>query len=203
MRAWETRTKYCSKACADLAKVGKKHTPEHVAKIAAAAARLRHAPESIAKMSGENAHRWRGGKPRCVDCGERVANPSAKQCVTCYRKITMYGETAPNWRGGVTPENLRIRNSQALADWRRAVFERDNFVCQCCGQRGGKLQADHIKPFSLFPDLRTSLDNGRTLCVECHRQHGARVWGGRSVKEATFPSLTPEHQGARHVTQCP
>ena len=35
---------------------------------------------------------------------------------------------------------------------------------------GGKLNADHIKPFSLFPELRFDLNNGRTLCVECHKK---------------------------------
>lgn len=30
--------------------------------------------------------------------------------------------------------------------------------------------ADHIKSFKDHPELRTDLQNGRTLCVDCHRK---------------------------------
>ena len=64
--------------------------------------------------------------------------------------------------------NRRIRYSKKMKDWREAVFKRDNYTCQFCKVRGGYLQADHIKPFALYPDLRFDLDNGRTLCRPCH-----------------------------------
>ena len=73
------------------------------------------------------------------------------------------------WRGGITEKNRMFRNSLDCRLWREAVFERDNWTCIWCGQRGGKLNADHIKPFSLFPELRLSIDNGRTLCLNCHK----------------------------------
>ena len=77
------------------------------------------------------------------------------------------------WKGGITPENQRIRHSLEYGLWRTAVFERDNYTCIWCGTRSGNgktvvLNADHIKSFALFPELRFAIDNGRTLCEPCH-----------------------------------
>lgn len=80
------------------------------------------------------------------------------------------GENCYRWRGGVTPVNNKIRTSKPYRDWRKSVLRRDNHTCQCCGKRGGHLHADHIMPFSLFPELRFDILNGRTLCKPCHRQ---------------------------------
>jgi 5-methylcytosine-specific restriction endonuclease McrA len=59
--------------------------------------------------------------------------------------------------------------------WREAVFKRDDYTCQFCKERGGELHPDHIKPFALFPRLRFDINNGRTLCVACHRK--TPTWG--------------------------
>lgn len=70
---------------------------------------------------------------------------------------------------GKAASNMLIRKSTEMRFWRTSVFKRDNFTCQLCGQHGGKLHADHIKPFCTFPELRFDLANGRTLCISCHK----------------------------------
>jgi len=92
------------------------------------------------------------------------------------------GKNHHNWQGGITPLNFKIRNSFEYKQWRREVFKRDDFTCQVCSQRGGRLVADHIKPFSLYPELRTNLENGRTLCKECDLK--SDTYGGRAVGKA-------------------
>lgn len=78
------------------------------------------------------------------------------------------GEGNCKWKGGVTKEAEKIRKSEPYKQWRTKVFKRDKYTCVHCFQVGGKLEADHIKPFSAFPKLRFKVSNGRTLCHQCH-----------------------------------
>jgi hypothetical protein len=84
----------------------------------------------------------------------------------CVRR----GEQSNFWLGGVCEENNRIRHSTEYREWRSAIFRRDDYTCQECGIRGARLNADHIKPFALFKDLRFDIENGRTLCEPCHKE---------------------------------
>ena len=81
------------------------------------------------------------------------------------------GEKSHQWKGGISDINLRIRQSVEYKLWRESVFKRDQFTCVWCGDdTGGNLNADHIKSFKSFPELRFAIDNGRTLCVDCHKK---------------------------------
>lgn len=93
------------------------------------------------------------------------------------------GENHYKWRGGITKESTKIRTSKEYALWRTAVFQRDNYTCVWCGARSAKsrptfLNADHIKPFAYFPELRLAIDNGRTLCTDCHKKTDNYGWRG-------------------------
>lgn len=77
------------------------------------------------------------------------------------------------WKGGVTTEIRKLRNSYRYQQWRKSVFERDGYTCVICGAKSVKgesvyLEADHIRPFAHYPELRFDLSNGRTLCKDCH-----------------------------------
>ena len=95
------------------------------------------------------------------------------------------GENHPRWKGGITEKNHKIRTSTKYKDWRLSVFERDNYTCVWCGQVGHKLQADHIKPFADYPQLRFDVSNGRTLCYECHRKTDTWCNAGKIKRKVT------------------
>jgi len=82
--------------------------------------------------------------------------------------IKKQGINKEKWKGFITEERKKQRNSKEWKMWREAVFERDNYTCQDCSKRGGELQPHHIKSRSLFPELIFNVDNGKTLCKECH-----------------------------------
>ena len=74
-----------------------------------------------------------------------------------------------NWKGGITPEVRRLRNSAAYNEWRLKILTRDKFECQMPDCEDGKpLHANHIKVFSAYPQIRFDLQNGITLCKPCH-----------------------------------
>lgn len=67
-------------------------------------------------------------------------------------------------------ENNFIRHSKEYSEWRKAVFKRDGYECQLCGKHGGKLNAHHKERFVDCPEKRLDIDNGITLCEDCHKQ---------------------------------
>lgn len=102
------------------------------------------------------------------------------------RKLSesLRGEKCHLWKGGITQINLLIRQGFKYRQWRSDIFTRDDFTCQECGQWGGRLHAHHIKSFSSIlqyyeiTTLEEALDceelwninNGVTLCKECHKR---------------------------------
>ena len=56
--------------------------------------------------------------------------------------------------------------------WTKAVLQRDNYTCQCCGYDKKKhLEAHHIYSFRDNEAYRTQVDNGITLCIFCHKKY--------------------------------
>lgn len=102
--------------------------------------------------------------------------------------IAHRGSNHPQWKGGVKKLNERIRALGMFRDWRVDVFERDDYTCQMCNKRSCagdrfEINADHIKPVcrivheNKIKTIEDAIscrelwdrDNGRTLCVSCHK----------------------------------
>lgn len=70
-----------------------------------------------------------------------------------------------------------------LRKWGKEIKKRDNLMCQIC-YTSNNLHAHHIKPKSLFPDLAYDIDNGITLCDNCHYEvhHGGITLPAANLK---------------------
>lgn len=182
-----------------------KHSEETKLKIRLARAKQVITPETRKKMSiirkGKSAY-WLVGKPSW-NKGKKFSEETkikmslAKKGITPWNKgktgvqIGKRGSESNLWRGGVSSEHHLIRESSEYKLWRKLVFERDNFTCILCNTKGGwnkklkkniPIQADHIKPFALFPELRFAIDNGRTLCIPCHKNTDTYGWKTYNLK---------------------
>lgn len=177
---------------------GRTLTPETRAKIAAAHTGKPRPPSVHEALLQANLGRHlseehraalsRAGKGRAKSEEHR-----AKIAAANVGKRDMRGDLNPHWQGGITPENLAIRNSEDYDIWRSLVFTRDGFSCRKCGNdKGGNLRAHHMDGFSDFPEKRMDVDNGITFCESCHvefhRRYGTvhnRKWQTDEFLEST------------------
>ena len=154
-------------------------------------------------LKGEKAPGYKDGRylksHHCSECGSEICVKNAVcgsgVCSTCLGKDKI-GNKNPSWKGGTTPLIRSIRHMAEYKKWVKEVFKRDDYTCQDCGIRGGKLEAHHIQgkefailfklflkeynQFSPLDDKETlirlsmkyqpfwDLSSGKTLCEDCH-----------------------------------
>lgn len=105
------------------------------------------------------------------------------ECVKDSMSVNKRGENNRFWKGGINGINDNVRHHREYKSWRTLVYERDNYTCQCCGKIGGCLNSHHIYPFADYEELRFCVDNGITLCKDCHD----------STKDGSFHNLYGTH----------
>lgn len=114
---------------------------------------------------------WIRNLPDCLDCGKKLSAYGTKRCPDCYHAFRT-GENHPLWKGGVTSASRKERASKEYREWRNAVLKRDKLACLLCGKLGGKrgkgLHVHHKKEWVNYKELRFEVDNGATLCGDCH-----------------------------------
>ena len=126
----------------------------------------------------------------CPDCGKTLsysvksclnrANKNNSVCQTCNKKgekNSMYGKTRSeearrkiSIAQGGNGELPKFSKSK-MYTWSKRVKERDDYICQHChlDVLPEEMDAHHIVPKSKFPQYAYDLDNGQTLCKDCHR----------------------------------
>lgn len=105
----------------------------------------------------------------CFGCGQKYETWPSQNKRYCSFKCRR-GNKHPMWRGGNSRTYRTLYSTAIHKSWRTSVFARDDYTCQRCGERGGKLEAHHDLPFAYYPALRYELLNGATLCQACHNR---------------------------------
>lgn len=121
-----------------------------------------------------NVHPSRVKYGRGVFCG--------RKCMYDYASVYRVGENANVPPKGNRQKDRMERDGRPYREWREAVFARDNWTCQDCGVRGGRLNAHHVFPFAQFPEHRLEIWNGVTLCNECHWNTHRRGPSGQALE---------------------
>lgn len=104
-----------------------------------------------------------------------------------YKKrlsLARTGEKNPMWVNGSSRDRKRQGDTHKNNKWRKAIYNRDNFICQECGVAGTQLNAHHIKFWSKYLKDRFKISNGVALCLNCHKyiHRFERLWE-RSLNE--------------------
>ena len=123
------------------------------------------------KMTDEIKNKMSEGHKGKIPWNEKKKTPIDVRRKQSEARIGRFaGKDHWNWKDGITPFRIKFWHSKEYQEWRNKVFQRDNFTCQICGTRGGKLEAHHLLRFVDYPKLRLEISNGITLCKKCHRK---------------------------------
>jgi len=147
-------------------------------------------------------------KPKhiCIDCGKliRSHNKKVKRCKKCWVK-SITGKNHPSYKP-IKKKRAKKRDiekgysSLFISEFKKEIFERDDWTCQICGKRGGKLHCHHIN----YNKRDSSRNNLVTLCNSCHTRtnHNRGYWRSILNKEQRWYSLfigrfqcIPPHEG--------
>ncbi|QEM43155.1 HNH endonuclease [Bacillus phage Chotacabras] len=107
---------------------------------------------------------------QCV-CGKEYY-PSLASIVQGHRCGCMRkGENSHLYNHELTDEERHDKRMYPeYRQWIKDVYERDNYTCQKCNTVGGCLHAHHIYGYAKYKDKRTDINNGVTLCEDCHKE---------------------------------
>jgi len=142
--------------------LGRKHTPETREKIGKIA-KDRIVSEETRKRISDTLK----GRILTKEQIENARNGVRESWMDSRVKEKHSGKNHHNWKGGITPEEKQIRKSFEYQRWQYWIRKRDYYICQSC-YSNKKIQVHHIKGFTQYPYLRLDVNNGITLCRECH-----------------------------------
>lgn len=123
----------------------------------------------------------RCGHEHAIDLS-KFLNGQGAECPKCSRPK---GEQHFAYNPDLSDEDrIRNRDLYEYIFWRKAVFNRDNYICTACGYaNGGRLVAHHVESYGTCPEKRFLVENGITLCDKCHKEFHKNYGYGRNTQK--------------------
>lgn len=113
---------------------------------------------------------------------------SGETCSKCHRERTS-GKNHHGYNSDLTDEERVLKRAylgkDAMKFWKLDIHKKDDYICQCCGKRGGELHAHHLDGYGWCREKRVDKNNGITLCKECHKEFHV-LYGKRDNTEDQF-----------------
>jgi len=130
------------------------------------------------------------GKHLCYKCGFHSKEAVLKRQIALSKRIIkeetitklrknahwkgVTGKNHPAYNHNLTDED-RLKNRYISGDsnWTSSVKRKSDYTCQCCGYVGkpkdGSLHSHHLNNKFNFKEQRIDIENGISLCKECHK----------------------------------
>lgn len=141
--------------------------------------------EHIEKL--KESHKGMLGKHHSEETKRKISLSHKGQGILWLKKYQFKsGKQHPKWKGGVCRDKHYLGKKE-YREWRIKIFKRDDFTCCICHKTGGYLEAHHIKSWAKYPKLRFIIENGITLCKECHKL--TNNYGGRHYESNKISGL--------------
>lgn len=106
-------------------------------------------------------------------------------CKDCEGKVLRSGKNSHFWNVNLTNEEREIqRRYVEYKEFVKKVLSRDNYTCQCCGNKvKGDANVHHLDGYNWCVEKRTDETNGITLCENCHDNFHSIYGRGDNTKE--------------------
>lgn len=133
-------------------------------------------------------------KTKCEYCGKEfdrqesdiknnIHQYCSQKCKSEHQKYIFLNDNNPNYKPELSQEyRVEHRIIDGYNTWKREVLERDDYTCRKCGAKE-HLATHHIENYSEKESLRTDINNGVTLCVECHKKFHKQYGNKNNNKE--------------------
>ena len=129
-------------------------------------------------QKGENNPNFNSITVKCEYCNKEISKPRSlirgrnfcsTTCANQYSSENYRGEKHHNYNHNLTSEERELgRNIDGYSEFIKGVFKRDGYKCQRCGSNKN-LNAHHLNSYHWYKEGRTDVNNGVTLCGDCHK----------------------------------